>query len=256
MYFNKNTYSIYYEKYGSGNKTILILPGWGNTRETFKFIIEHFKKDYKVYILDYPGFGNSIFPDYDLTIYDYTNIIRDFIKEENIVNPIIIAHSFGGRIATLMSAYYKDNIDRLILIDTAGIKHKKGLFQLFKLYLYKLLKKLKLFIPKRKKSLYLKRLINIFGSSDYKLLNNNMKNSFKNIVNENLKYYIQYIEQETLIIWGKKDKDTPLKDAKYMKKYIKNSSLVILKNATHYSYLNYPNLTNKLIQEFLDKNNI
>lgn len=251
MYYNKDTYSIYYEKYGCGEKTILILPGWGNTRETFYQIISYFKKHYTIYILDYPGFGKSIFPENDLTIYDYANIIRDFMKAEKIINPIIIAHSFGGRIATLISAYYKDPVDRLVLIDIAGIKHRKNMIQFIKSIIYKLLKKLKRFIPKRKQSLYLKRLINLFGSADYKALSQNMQTSFKNVVNEDLKYYIQYIECKTLIIWGSKDKETKVSDAKYMRKHIKNSSLVIYPGASHFSYLNQPNLTNQLIENFI-----
>lgn len=251
MYYNKDTYSIYYETYGKGEKTILILPGWGNTRETFYQIINYFKSNYKIYIFDYPGFGKSIFPDHDLTIYDYTNMIRDFIKDQKIHKPIIIAHSFGGRIATLLSAYYKEDLEKLIFMDTAGIKPRKNIFKQIKLYTYKFLKKLKSLIPKRKQSLYLKRLINLFGSDDYKTLSKDMQQSFKNIVNEDLKPYIQYIEQPTLIIWGKKDKDTPVKDAKFMRNQIKNSSLVIYPDASHFSYLKYPKLTNQLIENFI-----
>ena len=136
MYFNKDGYSLFYKRYGNSRKTIIILPGWGDTRKTFNKIIDYFKEKYTIYIIDYPGFGNSSFPDYDLTIYDYTNIIRDFMKELNIINPIIIAHSFGGRIATLLSGYYKEEIDKLILIDIAGIKPKKNIFKLIKLFFY------------------------------------------------------------------------------------------------------------------------
>lgn len=251
MYYNKDTYSIYYEKYGMGEKTILILPGWGNTRETFYQMISYFKDRYTIYILDYPGFGKSIFPEFDLTIYDYTNIIRDFIKEEKIENPIIIAHSFGGRIATLISAYYKDKIEKLILIDSAGIKPRKNILKLLKQSIYKLLKKAKVFFPKRKQSLYLKRLLHLFGSTDYKALSKNMQKSFRNVVNEDLKYYIKYIECKTLIIWGKKDKDTKVRDAKYMRKHIKHSSLVIFPDSGHFSYLNQPNITYQLIENFI-----
>ena len=84
MYFNKDTYSVYYEKHGTGDSTILILPGWGDTRKTFKTIIEYLKLNYTVYIIDYPGFGNSIFPDHDLTIYDYANIVREFMKKKRL----------------------------------------------------------------------------------------------------------------------------------------------------------------------------
>ena len=71
MYFNTKSMSIYYEKHGTiSDKTILILPGWGNTRSTFTNIINFFKNDYTIYIIDYPGFGNSKIPPSDLTIYN------------------------------------------------------------------------------------------------------------------------------------------------------------------------------------------
>ena len=150
MYYNKDDISMYYEKYGNSDKVIIILPGWGDTRNTFKIMIDYFKLNYSVYIFDYPGFGNSVFPNRDLTIYDYTNIIREFIKDEGISNPIIIAHSFGGRIAVLMAGYYKDSIKKLIMIDTSGIKPRKGPLKLLKQSIYKLLKKFSIFVPKRK----------------------------------------------------------------------------------------------------------
>ena len=78
-----------------------------------------------------------------------------------------------------------------------------------------------------------------------------MRETFKNIVNEDLKKYLKKINNETLILWGEIDKDTPLKDAYKIKKEIKNSALIILKNATHYSYLNYPILVNNIIYEFI-----
>ena len=236
MYYNKESFSMYYEKYGHSRNKIIILPGWGNTRKTFNNMINHLKKNNEIYIMDYPGFGKSIFPDKDLTIYDYANLIRSFIKDNDINNPTLIAHSFGGRITTLISGYYKDKVDKLVLIDTAGIKHKKKLV-IIKQIVYKTLKKLISILPKRKRSLYYKRLNNLFASVDYKGLNSYMKKTFRNIINEDLKYYIKEINIPTLIIWGKKDKDTPYKDALYMNKNIVNSKLISLENTTHYSYL-------------------
>ena len=69
MYYKKTDYSLYYEKYGQNEKNIIILPGWGETRKTFDSIIKNLKDKYTVYIIDYPGFGNSNFPKHDLTIF-------------------------------------------------------------------------------------------------------------------------------------------------------------------------------------------
>ena len=251
MYFNNKDVSIYYEKYGDNKKTILILPGWGNTRTTFTNIINFFKDNYTIYIIDYPGFGNSPIPEKELTIYDYTNLVRDFLDEMQIKNPIIIAHSFGGRIATLLTGYYKEKIDKIIMIDAASIKPRKSIKNLIKQTTYKVLKKLTYLLPKLKQEYYRQKLLKFFGSTDYQNLPNNMHKTFKNIVNENLIYYLKNIESETLLLWGKLDKDTPLKDGYKMNNLIKNSALIIFPKGNHFSYLQYPYLTNKIIFEFI-----
>ena len=117
MYYKYNNITIYYEKYGTKGKDILILPGWGNTSKTFYNIINHLKENNTVYIIDYPSFGKSPIPKKNLTIYNYADLIRNFLIQKNITSPIIIAHSFGGRITTLLAGYYKIKIDKLILID-------------------------------------------------------------------------------------------------------------------------------------------
>lgn len=253
MYFKFNDISIYYEKYGNSSNPILILPGWGHTRTTFFNIINHFKENHTVYILDYPGFGNSPIPNKDLTIYDYTNLIRGFIKEVIKDSPIIIAHSFGGRISTLLTGYYKENIKKLILIDVAPIKKKKTLKQFLREKTYKFLKKLLKFVPLLKREYYRQKLLNHFGSSDYNSLPNGMHQTFKNIISKDLKCYLNKCEAETLIIWGEKDKATPLKDAYTINKLIKDSALIIYPKASHFSYLDYPLLTNKILDSFINE---
>lgn len=240
--------SIYYQKYGNKNQVILILPGWGNTRETFNNIINYFKENYTIYILDYPGFGKSKTINKELTIYDYASLINEFIQNQNIKNPIIIAHSFGGRITSILNNYIK--IKKIILIDVSGIKRIKLKVELKK-YLYKLLKLLIKLLPRKKQNYYKEKLFNSFSSPDYKNININMRNTFKNIIKEDLKNYYKNIKVETLIIWGEKDEDTPLKDAYLLNKIISNSGLIILKNLPHYSYLYNPHKINKIIEIFL-----
>ena len=84
MKYIVNDFTIYYEKYGNKDKNILILPGWGNNRKTFDYLISILEKDYSIYILDYPGFGKSKFPSRDLYIKDYSYLIRNFLIEKKI----------------------------------------------------------------------------------------------------------------------------------------------------------------------------
>ena len=251
MNFIINDFNIYYEKYGCGNKVIIILPGWGDNRKTFDYMINFFKKYYSIYIFDYPGFGKSSFPNKDLTIDDYSQLIISFMKFNNIENPIIIAHSFGGRIAINLSGKMKIKIKKIILIDSAGIKPKKSIYQKLKQFTYKTLIKIKCTLPRKLRKRYVNLLIKFFGSDDFKNLSENIRRTFINIINEDLKDYLKYIKSPTLLIWGLNDYDTPIKDAYIMEKEIPDSGLVILKKASHFSYLNYPSYTNVIIDEFL-----
>lgn len=249
MYYIYNDIKVKIYKYGNKNKVLLILPGWGNTTKTFYSIINHFKDDFTIYTLDYPGFGKSPIPTKDLTIYNYTDLIINFLKDNKIINPIIIAHSFGGRITTLLTGYYKINISKLILFDIASIKQKKSIKTKLKEKIYKTLKHIINILPNKEK--FQNKLINYFGSTDYKSLPPTMHKTFINIINEDLTKYLKYIQSETLLIWGEKDQDTPLKDAYKMNNLIKESALIIYPNASHYSYLDYPILTNNIINEFI-----
>ena len=80
-----------------------------------------------------------------------------------------------------------------------------------------------------------------------------MHKTFQNITKENLKKYYKNINTDTLIIWGSKDKDTPLKDAYLLNKIIKKSKLIIYNEASHFSYLENINTINKNIKDFIEK---
>ena len=253
MYLTVKGITLYYEKHGNSKNTIVILPGWGNTRETFRYIIEYFKNQYSIYIVDYPGFGNSPIPTKTLTIYDYTELIMEFLKIKEIINPIIISHSFGGRITAVLSSNYNYQINKLILIDVAGIKPKKTIKKIIKQNLYKLKKRLIKLLAKQERCIYEQKLFQKYASPDYLSLPLSMQQTFKNIVNEDLKKHYKNINCETLILWGEKDEDTPLKDGIKINQLIKESALIKLPNTTHYSYLQHPTLVNQIIYAFIKK---
>ncbi len=251
MYFTYENITLYYEKFGNKEKNIIILPGWGETRNTFSYMIDFLKNYFTVYIVDYPGFGNSTFPKKDLTIYDYTNLIYEWIQNIKICDPILIGHSFGGRIIITLLGYYHYPFNNIILMNSAGIKPRRTIYKKIKTVTYKLLKKIKYIIPKRYRKKYQNYIFSIFASNDYRNLDPMMMQTFKNVVNEDLKPYLKYIKSKTLLIWGKNDEATPVKDGNIMNKLIPNSELIIIDKTTHFTYLEKPNLINSILYEQL-----
>jgi len=74
------------------------------------------------------------------------------------------------------------------------------------------------------------------GADDY-VATPKLKQTFINIINENLIILLPKIKIPTLLIWGDKDKDTPLEYARIIEQKIIGSKLVILKGAGHFSFL-------------------
>ena len=78
-----------------------------------------------------------------------------------------------------------------------------------------------------------------------------MKKSYIKIVNEHLNDDYKKIKNQTLVIFGENDCETPLYMAKKINKFVKNSRLVVIKNAGHFAFIDKPSLFNSLVIEFL-----
>lgn len=231
---------------------IVILHGWGANIETVRPIINILNTRYKVYALDLPGFGGSSEPKEPIDSFQYAEIVRDFLKEMNIQKATFMGHSFGGKISIILSSKYPDLVDKVVLIDSAGLIPKRGIKYYTKVYSFKTLKFIyrHLFFwvknDKRMENFYKK-----FGSDDYRDSSGVMRQILVTVVNENLRPLLKDIKASTLIIWGDQDDATPLYMAHIMESEIKDSGLVVFEGAGHYSYLDQYNRFTAVINAFL-----
>lgn len=253
MYFSYKGIDLYYEKHGIGEETLIILPGWGDTRGSFSRLIQTLQDYYTIYIVDWPGFSNTKFPNYDLTIYDYSDMIHEWIKSLNLSNPVVLGHSFGGRILITLTGYYKYSYKKIILMDAAGIRPKKTLRSKVRGLCYKMLKKFSKIIPKRWRKEFSRRIFEYFSSADYRVLDEKMRKTFQNVIQEDLTEYLSNIQSDTLIVWGNEDCSTPIHDAVTMNQEIQNSKLYIFINAGHFVYLDRFQDVLEVLVRFIEK---
>lgn len=246
-----NGKKVNYEVKGSG-KDVILLPGWLCDHKAVEPIAEYLKKDFKVYSIDVVGFGKSELPEKPLTTNDYGEWLKELIVKLNIQNPILIGHSHGGRMAINYAGRQLGNINKIVLIDAAGIKPKRRPSYYFKIYMYKFLKNLYKILPKTKMFENMReRSMKNFGSSDYKSSPDVLKKTMSNILNEDQKHIMPNIKVPTLLIWGDNDTATPIEQGRMMEKLIEGSGLVEIKGAGHYSYLDNPRLVYAVLDEFL-----
>ena len=133
-------------------------------------------------------------------------------------------------------------------------KPKRSIKKMFKIYSYKITKFLmKLITPKERYEEKLDEMRKKRGSSDYAMLTTDvMRGTFNKVINLDLTNKLKDIEQSTLLVWGENDMDTPLYMAKIMEKNIKDSGIVVIENAGHFSYLDNPNKYLLVVSTFLN----
>ncbi len=243
MNFIYKNININYEVKGTG-KIVIILHGWGRSLSDFLDIVESLSKKYQVYLIDLPGFGKSDALLIPFNLDDYVSFLKVFIDSNNINNPIIMGHSFGGRIALRYASLYKT--DKMILISSAGIKRFsfkvkiKILFYKFKKIFYQAFNKISAY----------EKLISTSGSNDYKSSNDIMKKTLSNVVSVDQRKELKKINTEVLLIWGRYDNSTPYKDALLMNRKINNSGLVTF-NTGHFPFLENRYKFKKVIENYL-----
>lgn len=231
---------------GNSEKEIIMLHGWGQDSTTFNNIVTSLKGQYKIYLIDLPGFGKSDEPDHDYDLNDYAKILNQVISSYHIKKPLVIGHSFGGRLAIKYEATY-GGLNKIILVNSAGIKPKRNCMYYFKVYYYKFIKRV-FSLPLFNK--YKKSVLNKFGSNDYKNATIRMRKVLVKVVNEDLSHYMRKIKIPVLLFWGENDKVTPISNAYKMKELLKDSGLVVVKNSGHFSYLDDPYLLIEVIKVF------
>lgn len=219
-------------------KDVVILHGWGANINTILPIVNILKDRFKVHAIDLPGFGESSEPEEPIDSYEYANIVKAYMDKMKIEKVILIGHSFGGKLSIILGHKYPEMVEKMVLVNSAGLIPKRGLKYYIKVYSFKCMKFIYKDIffwinNKNKMEQFYKK----FGSTDYQDATGVMRKILVTVVNENLFPLLKDIKVPTLLIWGDEDQDTPLYMGKKMEQEIKDSGIVVLKGTGHYSYL-------------------
>lgn len=188
--------------------------------------------------LDFLGFGDSGTLTQPFSVADYAAWTEDAWRRLGIVRPHVIAHSFGCRVAVKLASADPTLIDKMVWTGPAGIVRRRGVFYHGKVRLYRIVRKIAPDYAERR-----------FGSAEYRTLSPIMKESYKKIVNEDLRIEASRIENPTLILEGKTDRTTPFSEAKIYQKCLKKGALKQI-DGGHFAFAESPVLFNLLTEEF------
>ena len=241
MFKNIKNVDINYEDYGEGKNTIVLLHGWGQNIEMMKPVGDKLQKNNRIIIIDLPGFGKTPEPSEIWTMYDYAEMVKKLLDSLKVNNPILIGHSFGGKISLIYASKYK--VKKLILF---GSPYKKKIKKLSTKT--KILKSLKKVPVLNKFEGFAKKHI---GSRDYKEASEFMRKILVDHVNLDITEDVKKIKCPTLFIWGTMDDEVPIEDAYELEKLINDAAVIPYEGCSHYAYIERLGQTVNIIKNFV-----
>ena len=137
-------YNINYKITGPDNArgTIVMLQGWGTSLDLYDFVAGSVNDEYRFVQFDFPGFGGSDEPREPWNVQAYTEFFCRFMKELGIEEASLVGHSYGGRVIIKLAEMEEIpfRINKIMLIDSAGIMPERSAAQKAKVKRYKIMR--------------------------------------------------------------------------------------------------------------------
>lgn len=120
FYFNNSTCQLSYVDFGNTNKTdLILLHGMQDHAMSMVNIAKALSPYYHVVALDLRGHGKSDNPGI-YTMVHFVADVRALAEHCGLKNPVIVAHSLGGHIASRYTAIFSQDVSKLVLLDGMG----------------------------------------------------------------------------------------------------------------------------------------
>lgn len=264
-----NGETLAYREEGVGEKILLLIHGNMSSSKHWDILVERLRDKYRIIAVDMRGFGGSTYNNPINSLNDFTKDIEEVLWKLNIDKCSVIGWSTGGGVALELAANIKEKIEKVILLESVGIKgypilkkDENGMptNELLKTKeeiakdpvqvkpvldalannnkeFYRILWNAAIYTHnKPEESLYEEYLEDMLTQRnlvdvDYALATFNMSNESNGVNNGSNR--CDLIEAPVLILQGDRDYVVPMSMAEDTNRFLKNSKIVILTNSGH-----------------------
>ena len=213
---------IFGEQYGTAPARVVALHGWARTHDDFDAVLDEFD----AIALDLPGHGATPEPPEPWGSPEYASLVADVLRGFG-EQPVVVGHSFGGRVGVHLAADYPDLLRGLVLTGAplirvgATVKPKAGYRVARWLNRRGVLSDARMEAARRK-----------YGSSDYAGASPTMRGVHVKLVNENYDAQIAAVRCPTRLVWGEGDTAAPVAGAEELARRL-GSALTVVPGAGH-----------------------
>lgn len=231
--------ALFAEVYGDGSPEILALHGWGRRGSDFAAVLEGFSG----IAPDLPGFGASPAPDEAIGADAYADIVAGMLDSFD-RPPVLIGHSFGGRVAVCLAAKLPHRVGSLVLTGVPLIRLETGRQPAAGYRFVRRLNRMGLISDERLEREKRKR-----GSDDYRAASGVMRDILVKVVNESYEGQLSRISSPVQMLWGEDDAEVPISIAEAAQAILSDASLDVLPGVGHFVPLEAPDAIRSAIEE-------
>ncbi|MCB0824508.1 MAG: alpha/beta fold hydrolase, partial [Bacteroidales bacterium] len=113
---------LFFRRYGEIGQPVIILHGIFGISDNWVTIGRRLAERFDVYILDQRNHGQSPHSD-TFNYFALADDLYEFIQDHQLINPILIGHSMGGKVAMNFALENPQKIDKLIVVDMSVRKY-------------------------------------------------------------------------------------------------------------------------------------
>jgi pimeloyl-ACP methyl ester carboxylesterase len=99
-----------------GDRAYVLVHGIGVSSRYFQPLASELARDGRVYLIDLPGYGAAPNPRREVTIADHAAVLASFLRRSTLVNPVLVGHSWGSQVVSMLARDHPDVSDRIVLM--------------------------------------------------------------------------------------------------------------------------------------------
>ncbi len=243
---------------------LLLVHGLGERASAdFSPVIPALAQHYRVVALDLPGFGASPAAGHSFHPSDDAELVARVAAElaERQHRPIfLLGHSMGGVVAALVAGRHPELVDRLVLVDAAGILHREAYAASQFIdplrgrrgtsvpvgLMHTMLAAGRAMEPDPEAIVASPRLRRVLLGDDPN------KIAALSLIVTDVGPALSAIRAPTLLVWGARDRIAPLRNARVLQSRIAHARLVVLPEAGHVPMTDAPQRLVERIRAHLD----
>ncbi|HEX6300809.1 MAG TPA: alpha/beta hydrolase [Acidimicrobiia bacterium] len=233
--------ALFAEVYGEGSPNVLALHGWGRRGRDFAAVLEGFSG----IAPDLPGFGATPAPTGVIGADAYADIVSQLLDSFD-RPPVLVGHSFGGRIAVCLAAKQPDRVGPLVLTGVPLIRLQRPRTPEIGYRLVRWLNRVGIVSDQRLEQEKRRR-----GSADYRSASGVMRDILVKVVNESYESQLSEISNPVRLIWGAEDTEVPVAVAHAGERLIEKATLEVLPGVGHLVPMQAPGALRNAIEEAL-----